>query len=116
MRRVAARSGEGDDVNTPDYPPIVHGGDPETAREGAEEVTRSGRRASQMERCLDTVRGSPGLIASEIGAATGLGHVPAQRRLSDLKAQGLICMGPSRKWNGRPQVTWWPVIVQPRLL
>ena len=57
-----------------------------------------------------------GSTVAEIGETTGLGHVPAQRRLSDLKNQGRIVQGPPRQWHGRSQVTWLPVEEQGRLI
>ena len=63
--------------------PIARSTDPWTSHAGAVEVTDSGRRKTQAERCLDVVLTRPGLTAGEIGELTGLGHVPAQRRLSD---------------------------------
>jgi len=88
--------------------PIARTTDPWTAHVGAAEVTDSGRRRTQSDRCLDVVQSAPGLTAGEIGERTGLGHVPAQRRLSDLKAAGKVGVGMARQFQGRPQVTWWP--------
>ena len=69
---------------------------------------------------LDTIRGNrqvvmkavidrPGLTAGELGDATGLGHIEAQRRLSDLKNQGLAHQGHARACTvkGSRMVTWW---------
>ena len=86
--------------------PIARTTDPWTSHAGAVEVTDSGRRRTQAERCLDVVLTRPGLTAGEIGELTGLGHVPAQRRLSDLKAAGKVGIGMARQFQGRPQVTW----------
>ena len=96
--------------------PIARPSDPWTSHIGAAEVTHSGRRQTQTEQCLDVVQSHPGLTAGEIGELTGLGHVPAQRRLSDLKNEGHAIQGKSRLWHGRPQVTWWPVQQQGQLL
>ena len=96
--------------------PIVRTTDPWTSHAGAVEVTDSGRRKTQAERCLDVVLTRPGLTAGEIGELTGLGHVPAQRRLSDLKAAGKVGVGMARQYLGRPQVTWWPTDRQGTLL
>ena len=97
-------------------PPIARTTDPCTSHAGAVEVTESGRRQTQAERCLDVVQARPGLTAGEIGELTGLGHVPAQRRLSDLKAAGKVGVGTVRQYLGRPQVTWWPSDRQGTLL
>ena len=96
--------------------PIARTTDPWTSHTGAVEVTDSGRRRTQAERCLDVVLTRPGLTAGEIGELTGLGHVPAQRRLSDLKAAGKVRIGMARQYSGRPQVTWWPADRQGTLL
>ena len=96
--------------------PIARTTDPWTSHAGAVEVTDSGRRRTQSERCLDVVLTRPGLTAGEIGELTGLGHVPAQRRLSDLKASGKVAVGMPRQFQGRPQVTWWPTDRQGTLL
>jgi len=103
--------------------PIARTTDPWTSHAGAVEVTDSGRRKTQMELCLDVVQAHPGRTAGEVGELTGLGHVPAQRRLSDLKAEGKIVTGAAvRSLNvpvylrQRPQVTWWPTDRQGTLL
>ena len=96
--------------------PIARTTAPGTSHAGAVEVTASGRRKTQAERCLDVVQTSPGLTAGEIGELTGLGHVPAQRRLSDLKAAGKVSVGMARQYSGRPQATWWPSERQGTLL
>ena len=96
--------------------PIARTTDPWTSHAGAVEVTDSGRRRTQAERCLDVVLTRPGLTAGEIGELTGLGHVPAQRRLLDLKAAGKVAVGMARQFQGRPQVTWWPTDRQGTLL
>ena len=106
----------GPDVETSMTTPIARTTDPWTSHAGAVEVTDSGRRKTQAERCLDVVQTRPGLTAGEIGELTGLGHVPAQRRLSDLKAAGKVAVGMARQFLGRPQVTWWPSDRQGTLL
>ena len=96
--------------------PIARTPDPWTSHAGAVEVTASGRRRTQSDQCLDVVQSRPGLTAGEIGDQTGLGHVPAQRSLSDLKAAGKVRVGMARQYLGRPQVTWWPADPQGTLL
>ena len=96
--------------------PIARSTDPWTSHAGAAEVTDSGRRKTQMQLCLDVVQAHPGRTAGEVGELTGLGHVPAQRRLSDLKAAGKVSVGMARQYLGRPQVTWWPTDRQGTLL
>jgi len=96
--------------------PISRTTDHWTSHAGAAEVTASGRRKTQAELCLDVVLTTPGLTAGEIGQRTGLGHVPAQRRLSDLQSAGKVAKGTARQYSGRPQVTWWPSERQGTLL
>ena len=110
--RVPGPDLEGDGVTTP----IARTTDPWTSHAGAAEVTDSGPRRTQSERCLDVVQTRPGLTAGEIGELTGLGHVPAQRRLSDLKAASKVSVGMARQYLGRPQATWWPSERQGTLL
>jgi hypothetical protein len=97
-------------------PPIARTTDPATSHEAAEILNESGHRITAMEICLTAVQRYPGLVAGEIGERTGLGHVPAQRRLSDLKNRGRIVQGPPRRWHGRAQVTWLPVEEQGKLI
>ena len=117
--RVRGPDVEADRMTTP----IARTTDPWTSHAGAVEVTESGRRKTQMELCLDVVQAHPGRTAGEVGELTGLGHVRAQRRLSDLKAAGKIVTGAAvRSLNvpvylrQRPQVTWWPTDRQGTLL
>ena len=90
------------------FPPVSHKHDPSTSKEGAREVTRSGRRASQANRVMDAVRTFPGLTAGEIGTITELGHVRAQRRLSDLKNLDKVFADGKMKFEGNNQSRWWP--------
>ena len=76
-------------MNAP-YPPASHALDPLTSREAESSVTESGKRATHMRIVLLAVRGAPGRCAAELGEVTGLGRVEAARRLSDLKAVGLV--------------------------
>jgi DNA-binding IclR family transcriptional regulator len=63
--------------------------------------------------CERYVRQHPGLTAGEIGDQTGLGHDKVWRRLSELKNRGIVVQGPTRRWRGKPQMTWWPSDMQP---
>ena len=57
--------------------PIARTTDPWTSHAGAVEVTDSGRRRTQAERCLDVVLTRPGLTAGrDPENSTGLGHGP----------------------------------------
>ena len=90
------------------FPPASHKHDPSTSKAGAREVTRSGRRASQANRVMDAVRTFPGLTAGEIGTITELGHVRAQRRLSDLKNLDKVFADGQAKFKRSKQSRWWP--------
>ena len=89
--------------------PIARTNDPYTSHEAAAYQNTSGKRQSAAERCLSVVIDRPGLTAGEIGDDTGLGHIPAQRRLSDLKNAGKVVMGDRKQYKGSNQSTWWPV-------
>ena len=90
-------------------PPASRHTDPATSHQAEFAITRSGARVTQAQRCHGVVLSTPGLTAGAIGERTGLGHVRAQRRLSDLKSAGRVRTGPARDWRGHGQVTWWPV-------
>lgn len=81
--------------------------DPQTSRDAATTIVKSGRRKSIADICFEAVKNHEGLTAGEIGEATGLGHMKVWRRLSDLKRQGRIEMGAPHPWNGTQQATWW---------
>ena len=90
------------------FPPISHSNDPEPSKEGAKKVTASGRRSAHVKLVLDVVRAFPGSTAGEIGKETKLGHVRAQRRLSDLKNDGVIFISGKEKYKGNNQSRWYP--------
>lgn len=91
-----------------EFPPISHSNDPEPSKEGAKKVTASGRRSAHVKLVLDAVRAFPGSTAGEIGDGTGLGHVPAQRRLSDLKSKGVVFISGKKKYKNNNQSKWYP--------
>jgi hypothetical protein len=90
----------------PTWPPASGRDDPATSYDAEAAVTGSGKRRTHAEMVLAWVTRHPGLVAPYYGTVTGLGHVEAQRRLSDLKARGLVRQGARQ---GR-YMTWWPVI------
>ena len=96
-------------------PPATHAGDPDTAHEAEQAVTASGKRQTQVEWVLKCVQVAPGSTAYEIGIISRLGHIPAQRRLSDLKTLGKVYMDGTKTVNGRKMRQWWPVEEQLRL-
>ena len=89
--------------------PIARTSDPYTSHEGALRVTSSGKRQTAADKCLAVVLDRPGANSWGNWGVTQLGHIPAQRRLSDLKAAGQIVMGDRKKYRGSNQSTWWPV-------
>ena len=95
------------DYSAVEGPPASRASDPPTSREAEKEITKSGKRETQAQHCLRVVRSHPGLTAGELGLATGLGHIPAQRRLSDLKNVGAVRQGEAREFHGHQQVTWY---------
>ena len=90
------------------FPPVSHSNDPEPSKEGAKKVTRSGKRSAHVKLVLDVVRAFPGSTAGEIGDGTGLGHVRAQRRLSDLKNDGVVFVSGKKKYKKNNQSRWYP--------
>ena len=93
-------------------PPIARNVDPWTSHAAGAAITVSGRRRSLVELCLECVYKNPGLTAGERGEHTGLGNPRVWRRLSDLKNLGRVIQGAARQWNGKVQVTWWPLDVE----
>ncbi|MBI5289927.1 MAG: hypothetical protein HY873_13220 [Chloroflexi bacterium] len=85
--------------------------DPHTSGRAADGHDASGGRMRHSELVLAVVVHHPGLTAAEIGAATCLGHVAAQRRLSDLKNAHRVRQGAARECllNGTRMVTWFEV-------
>ena len=93
-----------------EFPPAVHTGDPETAVEAERTHTSSGKRATHLALVLKAITETPGLTAAEVGERTGLGHVEAQRRLSDLKRMHHVLQGSPRLCTvkGSRMVEWLP--------
>ena len=84
--------------------------DPDTSRDAAQAHEASGTASSNRDRVRIALAAYPGRTAPEYGQLTGLGHVEAQRRLSDLKGRrechtdGVAeCKG----HRGRLSM-WWP--------
>ena len=90
--------------------------DPSTSADAERAFTDSGARQSHCARVLAAVRAQPGSTGHELGEASGLGQVPAMRRLNDLRKDGLVRQGPARRGpSGRPETTWYPATMQGRL-
>lgn len=93
--------------------PASHISDPTTSFEAEAAVNDSGTRQLNIIKVAGYVTENPGKTAPEIGLATGLGHIEAQRRLSDLT--GLpsgVLKGLPRKCTVKESrcrfTTWWP--------
>lgn len=83
--------------------------DPEPAKEAARAMNASGTAKRHLDLVLRVLRNAAEpLTAAEVGAWTQLGHVPAQRRLSDACALGLVVKSAARvcRMNGRRMTTW----------
>ncbi len=90
-----------------------HAQDPQTSREAfarhvALEANKNPNKTNRQ-KVLNALSQRPGSTAAEIGYRTELGHIEAQRRLSDLKRDGQIIMQGSRKctYKGSTMSTWW---------
>lgn len=95
------------------WPPATHRDDPATAHAAARAVTRSGQRKRHADLVVACVEDAPGLSAVAVGERTGLGHIEAQRRLSDLQNKGMVRQGQRVSVQGRrDMVSWWPVAEQ----
>lgn len=90
--------------------PIARETDPETSHFAAEEVTASGRRATQQHSVLAAVRANPGRTSLELAEVMRSDRYMVARRLPELEAAGLVWKGPARKCvvGNRMAVTWWP--------
>ena len=71
-------------------------------------VHETGIAQRQRDRCLAVVQLLPGHTAREIEARIG---IKAHKRLPELRAEGLVCNGPTRACliSERPAMTWIPV-------
>lgn len=82
--------------------------DDDTSHEAAERMNRSGKAGRHCQMVLKAVAGHPHCTAGEIGELSGLGHIEAQRRLSDLYRAGEVAKGPKRRCSVKntTMVTW----------
>ena len=69
---------------------LSHKNDTTPAHAAAEAMQRSGKAKAHREMVLSVLRKQQGLTGPEIGQLSGLGHIEAQRRISDLKNAGLV--------------------------
>lgn len=76
---------------------LSHSRDTVAAHEAAEHMDKSGKAAANKMKVLKAVFKEQGQTGPELGEVTGLGHIEAQRRISDLKNDGLV------EYRGRKQ-------------
>ena len=83
---------------------------PETSREAARELVRSGSFGRRCLFALDILRQNPGSTSHELDACAGVSDGEIRKRLSDLRKAGLAVVGRSRKCKvkGSQCQTWWP--------
>ncbi len=92
--------------------PTSHTHDPPTSREAEEKITESGTREQHAARVLELVKQFPGLTAIELQhqqhGLNWLDEYQIRRRLTDLKAEGLVMQGEARacQIRGTKMVTW----------
>jgi hypothetical protein len=88
--------------------PICHANDPATSRAAANDITKSGRRATDATKVHDAVRSLPGSTSTELASAIDMHLYAVRRRLTDLKAAGLVRRGDAVRRNGaNAESTWW---------
>ena len=97
-------------MNRQSYP-IARRTDPPSSHAAAQEIERTGGRASQSEAVLETVTRHPRRTSLELSRLSRLDRYTVSRRLPELERRGLIRRGPTRDCtvNGRPMLTWEPV-------
>jgi hypothetical protein len=86
--------------------PLARVSDPVTSHEAAERHKL--RANTNARRVFDAVVSFPDSTACELGEITALGHIEAQRRLSDLKRKGIVAQGEVKICNikNSRMVTW----------
>ena len=96
--------------------PIARQTDPASSHTAAQEIERTGRRASQSEALLEMVKRHPRRTALELSRLSRVDRYTISRRLPELERRGLIRRGLIRDCtvNGRPMLTWEPVTEDPQ--
>jgi hypothetical protein len=99
------------------WPPVSRPTDPESSREAETAINESGKRKSHAVTILEVVVVCPGLVTSVVCERSGLGQMEGRKRLSDLKAKGLVRAGPLAVYEetNRRQTTWFPVVAEEQL-
>lgn len=91
--------------------PIARRKDPKSSHEAADEITRSGNRASQAQEVLALVRRHQGHTSLELSRfSRTLDRYQVARRLADLNEAGLVYQGQLRNCSigKRLAVAWFP--------
>ena len=89
--------------------PASHKDDPDSAIQAEVYMNQSGKRFTHQETVTAFVKAAPGRTAAEIGYLSGMGHIEAQRRLSDCSGVTVV-KGKIKKCpiNKTSMVTWYP--------
>ncbi len=92
---------------------LYRSSDPHTSGAAADGHDASGGRLRHADLVMAAVVAGRGMTAAEYGSLTGLGHIEAQRRLSDLEHAHRVRKGAARECRekGTRMVTWFPVSV-----
>jgi len=90
---------------------IARNTDPVESHQAAAEITNDGSRRRMMELTLQLLQSTPNLTANELEARHGYSDGQLRKRLNDLRKEGLVEKGPSRKSRitGKTNATWRPV-------
>jgi hypothetical protein len=98
-----------DDKAPDENKPLAHRGDPQTSRDAAEHLQRSGRLATQQQAVLEALRQCDGATHAELGAFMGLHWLTPARRLPELERAGFVRKGEPRicTIKGSKCCTWW---------
>ena len=88
---------------------LTHRGDPDTSREAAEHLRRSGRLGAQQRAVLEALRQCDGSTHAELGRFMGCDWLVAARRLPELERLGRVRKGDPRtcRLKGSKCTTWW---------
>ena len=99
-----------EDFPVPDPRSLSRHSDPSTSRQAAEEVVADGTVSRMSQIALNLVRSNPGKTANELEKIGNFKEGQIRKRLSGLRAQGLIRFGPQRKSTitGKRSTTWLP--------
>jgi len=87
--------------------------DPETSREAADHMERTGKAKTHKMMCLAVVQEKPGLTAAEIAVEAGLERHEASRRLPNLRDEDhSVYNGAARECTvvGNRSMTWYPCL------